>query len=108
MVPRQTQVRVASTLAQRLSLAFMLAYAPRQAAWLFIAVLLADFVVRGGPVAPPRPHRSGHGRDRYEFRGHPAASGSLSAAQFLPGVAHFWLGDLIGIVVTTPFLLVLI
>jgi signal transduction histidine kinase len=130
-----------------LSLAFLLAYGPRQAVWLFIAALMAEFVVRGGPAPVPVliavsaaitlgyttlaaivrrrfpvdmrlvtlrdavlflvASAAATGVIAASFVGILVAFGSLPAAQLLPSVAQFWLGDLIGIVVTTPFLMVL-
>ena len=130
-----------------LSLALLLAYGPRQAGWVFLAALLAEFVVRGGPAPVPiliamsgvialgyaalgvvLRHRfavdlrlitlrdavllliastCATGVIAASFVGVLVASGALPAARFLPGMTQFWLGDLIGVVVTTPFLLVL-
>jgi len=130
-----------------LSLAFLLSYGPRQAVWLFVAALLAEFVVRGGPapmavlIAASTAITLGYTalaailRDRFlvdlrlvtlretvmflvasasmtvviaaSFVGVLVASGSLAAVEFLPSVAQFWLGDLIGIIVTTPLVLML-
>lgn len=129
-----------------LSLAFLLAYGTRQAVWLFVAALLAEFVVRGGPapfgtlIAASAVLSIGYTalavvlrrlfaigasletlRDAALFAAVSAAatgmiafcyigilvgSGSLPSTEFWGSVTQFWLGDLIGIVVTTPFLLV--
>jgi two-component system sensor kinase FixL len=129
-----------------LSLALLLAFGLRQGVWLFVAALLAEFVVRGGPAPVPILiavslvlalgytalaavlRRLGvnvelvtlrdaglflvasavaTGLIALTFVGILVASGSLPAGQLVSSVRQFWLGDLIGIVVTTPFVLVL-
>jgi two-component system sensor kinase FixL len=130
-----------------LSLAFLLAFGLRQGLWLFVAALLAEFVVRGGPapvstlIAVSLALALGYtalaaalrrlgldvrlvtlrdagilivasavatGLIALTFVGILVASGALPAAELVSSVRQFWLGDLIGIVVTTPFLLVLL
>src|SRR5512146_129307 len=130
-----------------LSLAFLLRYGLRQGAWLFVAALAAEFLVRGAPAPLPllvaaslllalsytavaailtRVLRMSPdlatlrdaaifvvtaaiacGVIALAFVALFAGSGLLPPGEFWRGVAQFWIGDLIGIVVTAPALLVL-
>ena len=128
-----------------LSVAFLLRYGLRQAPWLFVAALSAEFVVRGAPAPLPilvaasmllalgytgvtallvrvlefRPSFPSL-RDMALFIGTTgiacaaiafafvsivAGSGLLPAQEFRIGVTQFWIGDWIGVVVTTPAIL---
>ncbi len=130
-----------------LSLAFLLRYGLRQAPWLFVAALTADFLVRGAPapltvmiaaslllaigytgVAALLRRVLGFRPDLVALRDAAvfvvtagvacsviaigfvalfAGSGLLPPREFWTGVTQFWIGDLIGIVVTAPVLLLL-
>jgi signal transduction histidine kinase len=129
-----------------LSLAFLLRRGLRQAGWLFVAALAAEFLVRGAPAPLPvlvaaslllaigytalaallmrvlRVHADLPSlRDATVFLVAAALACGVIAVAFValfagtgllpPGelersVAQFWIGDLIGVVVTTPVLLV--
>ena len=129
------------------SLAFLLRYGLRQAPWLFVAALAADFLVRDAPapwsvmiaaslllaigysgVAAVLTRVLGFRPDLVALRDASvfvvtagvacsaiaigfvalfAGSGLLPVREFWTGVTQFWIGDLIGIVVTTPVLLLL-
>ena len=130
-----------------LSLAFLLRYGLRQAPWLFVAALAADFLVRGAPaplsvmIAASLLLAIGYtgvaalltrvlgfranlgtlrdaavfivtsgvacGAIALGFVALFAGSGLLPVRELKIGVMQFWIGDLIGIVVTTPVLLLL-
>ncbi|MGH8713222.1 MAG: MASE1 domain-containing protein, partial [Casimicrobiaceae bacterium] len=128
-----------------LSLFLLLRYGLRRAPWLFVAAILAEVLVRGGPapwpvlilacsvltagytaVAALLHHRLRFRnrfatlRDATVFTGAVAvatgviailyvsafaAAGALPTERLVHSVAQFWIGDLIGIMVTTPVLL---
>jgi two-component system sensor kinase FixL len=130
-----------------LSLAFLLRYGVRQGAWLFVAALAAEFLVRRAPaplpvliaaslllaasytavaailtrvlrMSPDLPTLRDAaifvvtaaiacGLIALAFVSLFAGSGLLPPGEFWRGVTQFWIGDLIGIVVTAPALLVL-
>jgi signal transduction histidine kinase len=129
-----------------LSLAFLLRRGLRQAGWLFVSALAAEFLVRGAPAPLPvlvaaslvlaigytglaalltrvlRVHPElaslrdaavflvasalACGAIAIAFVALFAGSGLLPAGELGRSVEQFWIGDLIGIVVTTPALLV--
>jgi len=129
-----------------LSIAFLLRRGLRQAGWLFVAALAAEFLVRGAPAPIPllvaaslllavsytgvsavlmRALRFDAdlpslrdvstfvvtaavacGAIALAFVSLFAGSGLLPAGEYWRSVSQFWIGDLIGIVVTTPVLLV--
>jgi len=129
-----------------LSLAFLLRRGLRQAGWLFLAALAAEFLVRGAPAPLPvlvaaslvlaigytalaalldrvlRVHADlpslrdatvflvasalACGVIAIAFVALFAGTGLLPRGELERSVAQFWIGDLIGVVVTTPVLLV--
>ena len=129
-----------------LSIAFLLRRGLRQAGWLFVAALAAEFLVRGAPAplailiaaslllavsytgVTALLMRALHfdadlptlrdastfvvtaaiacGVIALAFVSLFAGSGLLPPGEFWRSVSQFWIGDLIGIVVTTPVLLV--
>jgi signal transduction histidine kinase len=130
-----------------LSLAFLLRYGPSNAPWVFVAVVVADLLVRGLHLSPDvllgaallvTAAYTGLAltlrnvlriqvdftqlRDAVLFLFAVAvttgvlalamvalwrAAGLLGAAQFAQIAAQFWIGDLLGVVIMTPLLLVL-